>query len=90
MYTKLPVKSTEKLGLKRNIIDYLKLLPKTEVGRKRKFEDIQLQTVKGTVHANRRTKKERVLVKSTTIVDMFASNVSLHACFPHITQSSPP
>ena len=89
MYTKLPVKSTEKLGLRQDIVDYLKLLPKMEVGRRRKFEDIQLQTVKGTVHANRCTKKERVLVKSTTILDMFALNVSLHACFPHITQSSP-
>lgn len=45
--TKLPVKSTEKLGLRQDIVDYLKLLPKMEVGRRRKFEDIQLQTAKG-------------------------------------------
>jgi hypothetical protein len=40
VYTKLPVKSTEKLGLRQDIVDYLKLLPKMEVGRRRKFEDI--------------------------------------------------
>lgn len=90
MYTKLPVKSTEKLGLRQDIVNYPKLLPKMDVGRRRKFEEIQLQMAQGTVLANRCTKKERVLMKSTTILDMFASNVSLHACFSHITQSSSP